>query len=238
MAEDRNSLIRAKILIVEEEKGINTFLKSILEANGFDTLSAFSLSEGLSLATSHCPDMIITNLGLPDGDGTAIIRTVRQWSQMPIIILSSHGHEREKVNALELGADDYIMKPFGTSELIARVKVAMRHASAPLFPSVKDESYTVKDLQIDVNKHTVYLNGDKIHMTQNEFKILAILARFAGKVVPYSHLIKEIWGPSAAMNNQILRVNIANIRNKIEKDPSSPEYIFTENGVGYRLAEE
>ena len=205
--------IRDKVLIVEDEQNIKNFMSTILAANGFDTLMAGSAKEALSMISSHCPDLIILDLGLPDMDGMEVLKQVRAWSSVPVIVVSARTHEGDKVAALDLGADDYIEKPFGTSELLARIRTAIRHTRTGLD------------------------NGGDLHLTLNEFKIVALLGKYAGKVLTYDFLIREIWGPKAKADNQILRVNMANIRRKIEKNPAAPEYIFTEIGVGYRMLE-
>ena len=231
--------IRDKVLIVEDEQSIKNFMSTILVANGFDTLMAGSAKEALSMITSHCPDLILLDLGLPDLDGMEVLKQVRAWSSVPIIVVSARAHEGDKVAALDLGADDYIEKPFGTSELLARIRTAIRHTRTALGNDSIAQSgkYTVRDLTIDYDKHHVLMHGEDVHLTLNEFKIVALLGKYAGKVLTYDFLIREIWGPKAKADNQILRVNMANIRRKIEKSPAEPEYIFTEIGVGYRMLE-
>ncbi|MBR6738582.1 MAG: response regulator transcription factor [Oscillospiraceae bacterium] len=231
--------IKDKVLVVEDEQKIRNFLSTVLTANGFETLSAGSAREAISLITSHCPDLILLDLGLPDEDGLEVLKEVRSWSNLPIIVVSARTHEKDKVTALDLGADDYIEKPFGTSELFARIRAAIRHTRTTLDNDViaKTGRFEVCDLVIDYDKHHVFVRGEDVHLTLNEFKIVALLGKYAGKVLTYDFLIREIWGPMAKTDNQILRVNMANIRRKIEKNPASPEYIFTEIGVGYRMAE-
>ena len=227
------------VLIIEDENNIARFISTILTANQYEVIRAENGRDGLMMITSYCPDIIILDLGLPDMDGIKIIRYVRQWSRTPIIVVSAHNHERDKVNALDQGADDYVTKPFGSSELLARIRAALRHsqrakgrdgAAAP-------EYFRAGDLNIDYNKRKVYVKGEDTKLTQTEYNILCLLARYAGKVLTYDFLLKEIWGPTSSGDNQILRVNMANIRRKIEKNPADPKYIFTETGVGYRLIE-
>ena len=231
--------IKDKILVVEDEKSISGFIRAILSSNGYDVIIARSGSEAFSMISSHCPDLVVLDLGLPDMDGMQIIESVRRWTQLPILVVSARSHERDKVAALDLGADDYITKPFGAAELLARVRVAIRHTRL----GVSSESvaatgkYSVGDLTIDYDKHQVLVAGENAHLTQNEYKIVALLGKCAGKVLTYDFIMKELWGPQSRGNNQILRVNMANIRRKIEKNPAEPEYIFTEVGVGYRMAE-
>ena len=231
--------IRDKILVVEDEQSIARFISAILNANGYETLMAQTGSEALSIISSTCPDLVILDLGLPDMDGTEILRDLRSWSSLPVVVVSARSHEKDKVEALDMGADDYLTKPFGTDELLARVRAAIRHTRTA---SGNDEvarqgTYTVGDMVIDYNKHQVLINGENAKLTLSEFRIVALLGKFAGKVLTYDYIIRELWGPRAGNDNQILRVNMANIRRKIEKNPAEPQYIFTEVGVGYRMAE-
>ncbi len=231
--------IKDKILVVEDEQSIKNFITTILTANEYDVLSAGCVKDALSMISSHCPDLIILDLGLPDEDGIRVLEEVRSWSSLPIIVVSARTHESDKVRALDMGADDYIEKPFGTSELLARIRTAIRHTRTALENGeiAQTGKYTVRDLTIDYDKHHILVGGRDVHLTLNEFKIVALLGKYAGKVLTYDFLIREIWGPKAKADNQILRVNMANIRRKIEKNPAAPEYIFTEIGVGYRMLE-
>ena len=189
--------IREKILIVEDEKSISHFISTILNSNGYETIQARTGAEAMSMLSSHCPDLVILDLGLPDMDGLEVLNSLRSWSSLPVVVVSARSHEHDKVGALDLGADDYLTKPFGTAELLARVRTAIRHTRT---------------------------TSDNDEIAQR-------------KVLTYDYIIKELWGPRAGGDNQILRVNMANIRRKIEKNPAEPEYLFTEVGVGYRLAE-
>lgn len=231
--------IREKVLIVEDEKSIAHFISTILSSNGYEPLQARTGTEAMTMISSHCPDLVILDLGLPDMDGIDILRSLREWSSLPVVVVSARTHERDKVEALDLGADDYLTKPFGTAELLARVRTAIRHTrtTSPSGKIAQRGTYTVGDLTIDYNKHQVLVRGENVHLTLSEFRIVALLGKYAGKVLTYDYIIKELWGPRAGGNNQILRVNMANIRRKIEKNPAEPEYLFTEVGVGYRLAE-
>lgn len=231
--------LKDKVLIVEDEQNISNFISTVLSANNFDVLIAETGTQALSMITSHCPDLIILDLGLPDIDGTDILRAVRSWSNLPVIVVSARTHEHDKVAALDMGADDYIEKPFGTSELLARIRTAIRHTRTALDNSSIAQSgkFSVGGLTVDYDKHHVLVDGQDVHLTLNEFKIVALLGKYAGKVLTYDFLIKEIWGPKVKADNQILRVNMANIRRKIEKNPADPQYIFTEIGVGYRMLE-
>lgn len=231
--------IREKILVVEDDKSIAHFISAILTSNGYEAMQARSGTEAMSMISSHCPDVIILDLGLPDMDGLEILRQLRSWSSLPVVVVSARSHERDKVTALDLGADDYLTKPFGTDELLARVRTAIRHTRTA---SGNDEiarkgTYTVGEMTIDYNKHQVLMRGENVKLTLSEFRIVALLGKHAGKVLTYDFIIRELWGPRAGGGNQILRVNMANIRRKIEKNPAEPEYLFTEVGVGYRLAE-
>ncbi len=231
--------IREKILIAEDEKNIAHFISAMLTSNGYETLQARTGAETLNMLSSHCPDLVILDLGLPDMDGIEVLRQLRSWSSLPVVVVSARSHESDKVSALDLGADDYLTKPFGTAELLARVRTAIRHTRTA---SGNDEiarlgTYTVGDMTIDYNKHQVLIGGKNVKLTLSEFRIVALLGKHAGKVLTYDFLMKELWGPRANADNQILRVNMANIRRKVEKNPAEPEYLFTEVGVGYRLAE-
>ena len=231
--------IRDKVLVVEDEKSISGFIRAILSSNGYDVIIARSGSEAFSMISSHCPDLVVLDLGLPDMDGMQIIETVRQWTQLPIIVVSARSYERDKVSALDKGADDYITKPFGAAELLARVRVAIRHTRSGLSNEalVNTGKFVAGDLTIDYDKHQVLIAGENCHLTQNEYRIVALLGKCAGKVLTYDFIMKELWGPQSKGSNQILRVNMANIRRKIEKNPAEPQYIFTEVGVGYRMIE-
>ena len=228
---------KVKVLLIEDEKNICGFISKALEAQNYQVRTAYTGKDGLSQATSLCPDILLLDLGLPDIDGLEIITKIRAWSAMPIIVLSARTREDEKVKALDLGADDYITKPFGTSELLARIRTALRHS--PLIQSRKTEPvYQAKDLKIDFLRRLVTSKGQEIHLTQNEYKILSLLAANSGKVITYDTIMSHVWGPYTDGNNRILRVNMANIRRKLETNPAAPEYIFTEVGIGYRMLED
>ena len=228
--------IRDKILIVEDEKSISGFIKTVLTGNGYEVILAHTGAEAFSMVSSHCPDLVVLDLGLPDIDGMDIIEAIRQWTQLPIIVVSARTLDKDKVEALDKGADDYITKPFSAAELLARVRVAIRHTRASGIMS-GSQKFVSGDLTVDYDKHMVTIKGENCHLTQNEYKIVALLSRCAGKVLTYDFIMKELWGPQSRGNNQILRVNMANIRRKIEKNPAYPKYIFTEVGVGYRMVE-
>ena len=229
--------VKDKILLVEDEKGISGFIRAMLISNGYDVITARTGNEAYSMIGSHCPDLIVLDLGLPDIDGMEIIENVRSWTQLPIIVVSARTGENIKVDALELGADDYITKPFGAKELLARVKVALRHTRMGVTNEAiaNTGKFSVGELTVDYDKHQVLIAGENVHLTQNEYKIVALLGKYADKVLTYDFIMKELWGPQSRSSNQILRVNMANIRRKIEKNPAEPQYIFTEVGVGYRM---
>ncbi len=227
------------IVIVEDEYNISSFVSAVLQANGFDTMVARNGAEAIILITSHCPDLVLLDLGLPDMDGQGIIENVRGWSNVPIIVVSARTRERDKVMALESGADDYITKPFGTSELLARIRTALRHVQLREGEQAQRQTgvFHTGDLEVDYDKRRVYVNGEDAHLTQNEYKIVALLSKYSGRVLTYDSIIKHIWGPNAKQGNQILRVNMANIRRKIEPSTAEPLYFMTEMGVGFRMAE-
>ena len=224
---------RTNILLIEDDKADVISISNLLETNGYKVTAALTGNEGLSLAASLCPDVILLNLGLPDMDGYKVLQQLRSWSNIPIIILSTRCEEAEKVMALDSGADDYVTKPFGTEELLARIRTALRRQR----PRIPDRIYKARELEINFDKRLVRLAGKEIHMTQIEYQLLTLLAEHSGKIVNYNDIMNTIWGPYIDNNNQILRVNMANIRRKIEKNPSKPEYIYTRVGVGYRMLE-
>lgn len=228
---------KTSILIVEDEKNICDFISATLSSQGYKTTVVHNGADALSVATSQCPDLILLDLGLPDMDGTEIIKQIRTWASIPIIVISARSQEQEKVNALDLGADDYLTKPIGTSELMARIRTALRHSQTGA--SAKSQPlYHVGDLMIDFERRLVKVKDQDVHLTQIEYKLVSLLAQNAGRVLTYDYIINEIWGPYADSNNQILRVNMAHIRRKLEANPAEPQYIYTEIGVGYRMREE
>lgn len=225
---------RETVLLIEDENSIGNFMTAVLEHNDYNVIRAVSGNEGISLASSYQPKVVLLDLGLPDMDGLEVLKLLRNFDYMSIIVVSARGEETEKVKALDLGADDYITKPFGTNELMARIRLALRH-NAP--KNNKEETiFKVKDLIIDYDKRLVTIRGNLVHLTPIEYKILIMLAKNHNKVLTHSFIMKEIWGPFTN-ENQNLRVNMANLRRKIEINPADPEYIFTEVGVGYRLSE-
>ncbi|EUJ33948.1 putative two components response regulator KdpE [Listeria floridensis FSL S10-1187] len=226
------------VLVIEDETGISRFIQAVLEASGYKVISSSTGKEGLSIAASHAPDIVLLDLGLPDVDGLDVLKSLRVWSSVPVIVVSARLHEREKVEALDLGADDYMTKPFGTSELLARIRTALRHSEQNIQAMEKPTAlFELGELRLDLAKRIVTVDGAEVHLTPIEYKILILLAKHAGKVLTHDFIIREIWGPYAN-ENQTLRVNMSNIRRKIEQNPAEPRYIMTEVGVGYRMAEE
>lgn len=227
------------ILIIEDEKNILNFISKTLKSNGYKTTAVESGKAGLAVINSQCPDLILLDLGLPDIDGNDIITSVRQWTSCPIIVISARTGEQDKVTALDLGADDYITKPFGTPELLARIRTSLRHSNRMMSNSpLYIRPYKCQGLILDFEKRMVTLDGQEVHLTPVEYKIVAYLARNSGKVMTYASVMENVWGPYTDNNNRILRVNMANIRRKIEHNPSQPQFLFTEVGVGYRMRED
>ena len=231
--------LRSKVLIIEDDPGICRFLRVALISNGYDAIETDSGAKALEVISSHCPDLILLDLGLPDMDGNAIIESVRSWTRTPIIVISARSMEEDKARALDLGADDYLTKPFGTIELLARIRTALRHTRTTAGDDGLALSgvYRVGDLTIDYARHRVVRGEQEIRLTPNEFRIVALLGKHAGRVVTYKSMLRELWGPMASSDNKILRVHMASIRRKIEPNPDEPIYIFTETGVGYRMAD-
>jgi two-component system, OmpR family, KDP operon response regulator KdpE len=225
------------ILIIEDEPQIRRFLRAALTEAGYRSLEAETGKMGLTFATTQPPDAIILDLGLPDMDGLDVARQVRQWSNVPIIILSARGQEKDKVAALDVGADDYLTKPFGMGELQARIRVALRHAART---SGDDAGavFAVGELKVDLATRRVFMADKEVHLTPIEYRLLTTLVKHAGKVLTHSFLLKEVWGPPNAQETHYLRVFMANLRHKLEANPSRPRYLLTEQGVGYRLVEE
>jgi len=227
----------SKVLLIEDDPQIRRFLRATLCAQGFRLVEAVTGEEGLALAASHLPDLIILDLGLPDMEGLAVATRIREWSSVPILVLSARGQERDKIAALDAGADDYVTKPFGVGELTARMRVALRHAArAKAEPA--EAVFQVGDLRLDLARRQVTLGGAAVHLTPIEYKLLALLASHAGKVVTQRQLLREVWGPAFEQQSQYLRVYMQQLRKKLEATPARPRYLRTEPGVGYRLADE
>lgn len=226
------------ILIVEDERPIRHFIKVTLETQGYRALEAQNGTLALSLIASHRPDIVILDLGLPDIDGLDVIRKSRGWTSVPIIVVSARGHEREKVEALDAGADDYLTKPFGVAELLARIRVALRRKASENTGDGIDPAFILGELKIDYDKRKVTISGKEIHLTPTEYNLLTLLAKHHGRVLTHRFIINEIWGAPSADDTQTLRVSMGNLRRKMEKDPAQPRYIVTEVGVGYRMVDE
>ena len=230
---------KLSVLVIEDEKSIGDFIGKTLTSHDYKVATATTGKEGLAILTSSLPDLVLLDLGLPDMDGVDIIKQTREWSSIPIIVISARIQEKEKVAALDAGADDYITKPFGTEELLARIRTAFRHSNRiSAVTGNSNRPYSAKGLVIDFDKRIVSVDGNEVHLTRVEYKIVSVLAKYSGKVITYTSLINQVWGPYADDNNRILRVNMANIRRKLEKNPGEPEYIFTELGIGYRMVED
>jgi two-component system KDP operon response regulator KdpE len=223
------------ILIIEDEQPIRRFLKASLSNQGYRVNEAISGEEGLRMAAAQPPDLVILDLGLPDLDGQDVLKRLREWYTSPIIVLSARDQESQKITALDSGADDYVTKPFGVGELLARMRTAIRHAHR-----VGPEAMTVTigDIRVDLAARLVYRNGDEVHLTPLEYKLLVTMVKHAGKVLTHRFLLREVWGPQDSQENHYLRVFVASMRRKLEDNPARPRYILTEQGVGYRFAAE
>ncbi len=220
-----------RVLVVDDENAIRRYLRTALTAQGFTTFEASTGIEAINAVLSNRPDIIILDLGLPDIDGIEVTRRLREWSQTPIIILSVREAEIDKIAALDAGADDYLTKPFGTGELLARMRVAMRH----LTDKTDEPQLEVDGLKMDLSRRLVTVDGQEISLTPTEYDILRLLMQNAGKVLTHRQLLRQVWGTAYEKEMHILRVNISNLRRKIEPDPARPHYLLTESGVGYRL---
>ena len=227
----------AKVLLIEDEPEIRRFLRVSLVAHGYHIVEEVTGRAGLLRAASEPPDVVILDLGLPDTDGLDVIRQLRTWSKVPIIVLSARGQERDKVAALDGGADDYVTKPFGVGELLARMRVAMRHVLSGQ-DGEANSTFVVNDLRVDLANRQVFVADHEVHLTPTEYRLLTTLVKYAGKVVTHRQLLKEVWGPDSVHETQYLRVFMNQLRQKIEKDPARPHFLLTEPGVGYRLTAE
>lgn len=225
------------VLVIEDEPPIRRFLRVALPGHGYQMVEATTGEEGLIAATMHRPDVIILDLGLPDLDGLDVTKRLREWTQTPIIVLSARGREDDKIAALDAGADDYLTKPFGMGELLARLRVALRHR-ARAAGEIADPVFQVGELRVDLLRRHVWIGDKAVHLTPNEYKLLTTLVQHAGKVLTHRHLLREVWGPGYAEENHYLRVYMGQLRHKLEVEPARPRYLLTEPGVGYRLAGE
>lgn len=221
------------VLIIEDEPPMRKLISAALGAQGYRVLEAASAQQGVALLTSHNPELVLLDLGLPDGDGLDLTRRLREFSQVPVIVLSARGREDDKVAALDAGADDYLTKPFGVNELLARMRVALRHAQAA--GGAPEQVIELPSLTIDLARREVRRGEEVLHLTPIEYKLLVLLARHAGKVLTHRQILKEVWGPAYANQAHYVRVHMAELRKKVEPEPSRPRLLLTEPGVGYRL---
>lgn len=228
---------KTTVLVIEDDSTISNFIRVALTAREYACLEAATGRAGLMLLTSRNPDVVLLDLGLPDTDGMDVLREIRSFSQVPVIVVTARGQDNEKARTLDSGADDYLCKPFSMVELLARIRVALRH-SQQMKGTQEAPRYAVEGLVIDFDKRKVTVGGNEVHLTPNEYKMLALMARNAGRVLTHSYLAKELWGVAMEKDANSLRVFMTGIRHKLEKDPAHPRYLKTEIGVGYRLVDE
>jgi two-component system KDP operon response regulator KdpE len=221
------------VLLVEDEAQMRKFLHASLTADGYRLVETATAADALTQATARNPDLVLLDLGLPDRPGLEVIRTLRGWSAVPIIVISARGQEQDKIDALDAGADDYLTKPFGTGELLARLRVALRHAER--FGREPEPMFSAGPIRVDLVRRIVTVDDREVHLTPLEFKLLATLAKHGGKVMTHRQLLKEVWGPTYVEQTQYLRVYMAQLRHKLEVDAARPRYLVTEPGIGYRL---
>jgi len=224
--------MKHRILLIEDDPQIRRFLRAALGENDYEVFDAETAQRGLAEAAARRPDVILLDLGLPDMDGLDVVKRLRSWTAIPIIVVSARGQEDAKVAALDCGADDYLVKPFGTSELLARIRTAWRHANRS---ATKDATVTGHGVVIDLDRRKVTRGGTEVHLTPTEFRLLSELARHAGKVLTHRHLLREVWGPTHAEDAHYLRIYMGQLRSKLEDDPTDPQLLRTEQAVGYRL---
>jgi two-component system, OmpR family, KDP operon response regulator KdpE len=225
---------KGMILVIEDEPQMQRFLRIVLQGQGYSFIEAQTGQEGLVQAATRLPDIILLDLGLPDIDGLEVTRRLREWSDIPIIVLSAREQEKDKIKALDEGADDYLTKPFGAGELLARIRVAIRHKVMQQ-STAGEPVFIIDNLRVDMSLRQVFLNEQEVHLTPIEYKLLTILIQNAGKVVTHSQLLKEVWGPSYSKETQYLRVYMTQLRHKLELDPARPRFLINEPGIGYRL---
>jgi two-component system KDP operon response regulator KdpE len=223
------------VLVVEDEPQVLRFLRASLSARGYRLVEATTGERALVEAATRVPDLVLLDLGLPDLDGVEVTRRLREWSTVPVVVLSARGQESDKIRALDAGADDYLTKPFGVGELLARMRVALRH-TARIGDGTGDPAVETGELRVDLAARRVFVKGEEVRLTRTEFNLLATLAKHAGKVVTHRQLLKEVWGPGSAGQSHYLRVYMGQLRHKLEQDPARPRYLVTETGVGYRLS--
>jgi two-component system KDP operon response regulator KdpE len=226
--------VTLRVLVVEDDREIRSLLQSALGVEGFEVQTAVTVSEAAALLRNAPPDVVLLDLGLPDGDGSTLVKQVRQLRGVPVLVVSARHQESEKVKLLDAGADDYLVKPFSIGELLARIRVALRHRGTSLSPAVTRHAH--EDLEVDLDSHAVRVKGAPVHLTPTEFKLLARLVRSAGKVVTHRQLLVDVWGPEFSGHTHYLRLYMGQLRAKIEDDPAEPRHLLTETGIGYRLA--
>jgi two-component system KDP operon response regulator KdpE len=231
------SELKAVIVVIEDDPQIRRFLRTGLQSHGFEIHEADTGKLGLTEAANRKPDLVILDLGLPDTDGVEVVQRLREWTSMPILVLSARTLETDKIAALDAGADDYLTKPFGLGELLARIRVALRHAQAGGTQD-KEGVFSVAELRVDLPHRRVHRDGAEVHLTPIEYRLLSVLIKHAGKVLTHRQLLKEVWGPGYVERTHYLRIYMANLREKLEADPARPRFLLTEAGVGYRLAAE
>ncbi len=233
-AHDRPDIPPPLVLVVDDEAPIRRFLRVALDAQGYRLVEAIDAREALAQAATRAPDLVLLDLGLPDLDGLEVVKRLREWSAVPIIVLSARGREDDKIRALDAGADDYVTKPFATGELLARMRVALRHRARGA-----DDASVVEcgELRVDLGRRQVTVGGNEVRLTPIEYRLLVALARHPGRVLTHEHLLREVWGPGYTSQHHYLRVYMAQLRQKLEREPSRPRWLLTEPGVGYRLNE-
>lgn len=224
----------ARVVVIDDEQAIRRFLRTVLEAHSYQVFEVANGEEGLAAVAQQHPDVVILDLGLPTIDGVEVIRRLREWSEVPIVVLSVREQETDKIAALDAGADDYLTKPFGAGELLARLRAARRRATRP----VTESTFMLKDLTVDMMRRLVTLKGEEVQLTPTEYDLLRALINHAGRVITHQQLLRQVWGEAYESQFHLLRVNISNLRHKIEPEPARPQYIITEPGVGYRLRDE
>jgi len=225
------------VLVIEDEQSMVRFLRAALTSQGYRLVEAGSGEEGLRQAATRAPDLVVLDLGLPDMDGLEVTRRLREWSPVPVVVLSARGREEDKIKALDAGADDYVTKPFAVGELLARMRVALRRA-ARTAGEAADTAVTVGDLRIDRLRRQVFVGGTEVRLTPIEYRLLSALAQYPGRVLTHEQLLRQVWGPGYTQQHHYLRVYMAQLRHKLERDPSHPRHLLTEPGVGYRLRED
>lgn len=220
------------ILVIEDEVQMRRFLRASLTSNGYQVVETDTAADGLAQAAGRNPDLVLLDLGLPDQDGLVVTQRLREWAKTPIIVISARGREEDKIQALDAGADDYLTKPFGVGELLARIRVALRNAARG---ELGTSQFSVGELKVDLVRRQVLVSGQEVHLTPIEYKLLATLVKHAGRVITHRQLLREVWGPQSSDQTQYLRVYMGQLRHKLEKNPSRPQFLTTEPGVGYRL---